>query len=62
LYHDSQLNSVLRLVESGFGISLLPKNTELGYNLKLKFIPLDTVMETVPLIMLLRKENYNPAL
>lgn len=62
LHHASQLNSVLRLVESGFGISLLPKNTELGYNLKLKFIPLDNVKETVPLIMLSRKENSNPAL
>ena len=62
LHHASQLNSVLRLVESGFGISLLPKNTELGYSLKLKFIPLDNVKETVPLIMLSRKENSNPAL
>lgn len=62
LHHASQLNSVLRLVESGFGISLLPKTTELGYNLKLKFIPLDNVKETVPLIMLSRKENPNPSL
>lgn len=62
LHHASQLNSVLRLVESGFGISLLPKNTELGYNLKLKFVPLDNVTETIPLIMLSRKENSNPSL
>jgi DNA-binding transcriptional LysR family regulator len=62
LHHATQLNSVLRLVESGFGISLLPKNTELGYKLKLKFLPLEKVKETVPLIMLSRKENPNPAL
>jgi DNA-binding transcriptional LysR family regulator len=62
LHQASQLNSILRLVESGFGISLLPKNTELGYNLKLKFIPLENVKETIPLIMLSRKENTNLAL
>ena len=62
LHHASQLNSVLRLVESGFGISLLPGNIELGYKLKLKFIPLEGPGETVPLIMITRKENSNPAL
>lgn len=61
-HHASQFNSVLRLVESGFGVSLLPKNTEVGYKLKLKFIPLVNAMETVPLIMLARKENLSPAL
>jgi DNA-binding transcriptional LysR family regulator len=62
VHHASQLNSVLRLVESGFGISLLPENIELGYNLKLKFIPLENSWEIVPLIMITRKENSNPAL
>jgi len=62
VHHASQLNSVLRLVESGFGISLLPENIELGYNLKLKFIPLENSRETVPLIMITRNENSNPAL
>lgn len=62
LHHASQLNSVLRLVESGFGISLLPKNTESGYKLKLKFMPLENVKESIPLIMLSRKESANPAL
>ncbi|HET9431161.1 MAG TPA: LysR substrate-binding domain-containing protein [Chitinophagaceae bacterium] len=62
LHHASQLNSVLRLVESGFGISLLPRNIQLGYNLKLKFIPLENSKEMVPLIMLTRNENSNPAL
>lgn len=61
-HHASQFNSVLRLVESGFGVSLLPKNTEVGYKLKLKFIPLVNAKETVPLIMLARKENVSPAL
>jgi DNA-binding transcriptional LysR family regulator len=62
VHHASQLNSVLRLVESGFGISLLPRNIELGYKLKLKFIPLADSRETVPLIMITRKENASPAL
>jgi len=61
-HHASQLNSVLRLVESGFGISLLPEQVEQGYALNLKFIPLEDTAETVPLLMLTRKENPNPAL
>ncbi|MBB6501050.1 LysR family transcriptional regulator [Pedobacter cryoconitis] len=61
-HYASQLNSVLRLVESGFGISLLPEHVEQGYQLNLKFIPLENTEETVPLIMLHRKENPNPAL
>jgi DNA-binding transcriptional LysR family regulator len=62
LHNASQLNSVLRLVESGFGVSLLPMNIDKGYNLKLKFIPLSNAQETVPLILLTRKGNTNPAL
>lgn len=62
LHNASQLNSILRLVESGFGISILPKNAQHGYNLKLKFIPLQESIESVPLIMLTRKLNSNPAL
>lgn len=61
-HHASQLNSVLRLVESGFGISLLPEHVENGYALQLKFIPLENAEKTIPLIMLNRKENPNPAL
>ncbi|GAB3164499.1 LysR family transcriptional regulator [Telluribacter humicola] len=62
LHHASQLNSVLRLVESGFGVSLLPQHTQRGYNLNLAYIPLEDATETVPLLMLTRKENPNPAL
>ncbi|MDQ3292204.1 MAG: LysR family transcriptional regulator [Bacteroidota bacterium] len=62
LHHASQLNSVLRLVECGFGISLLPQHVQHGYNLKIKFIPLEDASENIPLLMLSRKENPNPAL
>ncbi len=62
LHQASQLNSVLRLVESGFGVSLMPKSIEVGYKLKIKFIPLEGAKETIPLIMLTRKENPNPVL
>ncbi|MGY0036572.1 LysR substrate-binding domain-containing protein [Pedobacter sp. NJ-S-72] len=56
-HHASQLNSVLKLVESGFGISLLPEQVEQGYALNLKFIPIEDVQETVPLIMLTRTQK-----
>lgn len=58
----SQFNSVLRLVEGGFGVSLLPKNIHSGYNLRLKCIALEETAEYVPLIMLYRKESSNPSL
>jgi DNA-binding transcriptional LysR family regulator len=61
-HNASQLNSVLRLVESGFGVSMLPKSTEVGFKLKLKFTPIINCKETVPLIMLTRKGNLSPAL
>jgi DNA-binding transcriptional LysR family regulator len=60
IHHASQLNSILRLVESGFGIALLPQNIQNGYQLKLKYVPLINSNETIPLIMLNRKENTNP--
>lgn len=62
LHQATQLNSVLRLVESGFGISLLPATIANGYKLKVKYIPLEKSPESIPLIMLYRKENANPGL
>jgi DNA-binding transcriptional LysR family regulator len=53
---------VLRLVESGFGISLLPQYVQHSYNLDLSYIPLKEDSETIPVVMLTRKENPNPAL
>lgn len=62
LHQASQFNSVLRFVESNFGISLLPHYVQNSYNLILKYIPLPEAAETIPLLMLTRKENPNPAL
>jgi len=62
LHQATQFNSVLRLVESGFGISLLPVSVTLGYSLKLKFVPIVNCDENIPLIMLYRKDNPNPSL
>lgn len=62
LHQATQFNSVLRLVESGFGISMLPASIALGYSLKLKFVPIVNCDESVPLIMLYRKDNPNQSL
>ncbi|CAN1574075.1 LysR Transcriptional regulator [Flavobacteriaceae bacterium] len=61
-HQATQLNSILRLVECGFGISLLPMSISENNNSKLKFIQLDKQIENIPLIMLYRKENSNPSL
>jgi DNA-binding transcriptional LysR family regulator len=62
VHQATQLNSILRLVESGFGVSLLPVSIAENNNLNLKFIPLKKKIENIPLIMLYRKENANPSL
>jgi DNA-binding transcriptional LysR family regulator len=63
IFHQAtQLNSILRLVECGFGISLLPASIAQNNNLDLKFIELERKIENIPLIMLYRKENANPSL
>ncbi|WP_184544587.1 LysR substrate-binding domain-containing protein [Mucilaginibacter sp. FT3.2] len=62
LHQATQFNSVLRLVESGFGISLLPVSIAQGYSLKLKFVPIVNCDESIPLIMLYRKDSPNPSL
>lgn len=53
-HHSSQLNSVLRLVEAGFGVSLLPASTVGGYALNLKFLPIEQARNEIPLLMLSR--------
>ncbi len=62
MHQASQLHSLLRLVESGFGISLLPNYVQNGYSLNVKYVPLTDATESIPLLMLTRKENPNPAL
>jgi DNA-binding transcriptional LysR family regulator len=63
IFHQAtQLNSILRLVECGFGISLLPASIADNNNLSLKFVPFEREIKNIPLIMLYRKENANPSL
>jgi DNA-binding transcriptional LysR family regulator len=61
-HESTQLNSILRLVESGYGIALLPKNIDNGYSLNIKYCALESVKEKVPLLMITRKSTPSKAL
>ncbi|MGL4632517.1 MAG: LysR family transcriptional regulator [Leadbetterella sp.] len=62
VHNATQLNSIVRLVENGFGIAFLPADILEGYGLKLKAISLKNCNEKIPLIALYREQNPNPVL
>ncbi|TFH11524.1 MAG: LysR family transcriptional regulator [Candidatus Atribacteria bacterium] len=57
VHSTSQLNALLRLVESGFGYSIVPTSVRSGYNLNLRFVELVHVPHRAQLSAI-----YNPQL
>ena len=55
-------NTIFRLVENNFGISIVPTSLKLGYNLKVKFIELKEIPQKAILFMSWKKNNRNPIL
>ena len=55
-------NTIFRLVENGFGISLVPSSLQKGYNLKVRFIELHNIRQRAVLSMVWNSENANPVL
>ena len=55
-------HTVLRMVEHGLGITLLPLSFLQFSNDKIKFIPLTQIAQKSEITMLWKKENRNPAL
>ncbi len=55
-------NTIFRLVENGFGISLVPSSLQKGYDLKVRFLELHNIRQRAILYMVWNKENANPVL
>lgn len=55
-------NTIFRLVEHGFGVSLVPRSLQEGYDLNVRFIELDQIPQQAILYMIWNKENANPVL
>lgn len=55
-------SSIYRLVEHGFGISIVPKSLELGHDMRVKFIELKKKSQRTVLSAVWNKENKNPVL
>ncbi len=55
-------SSIYRLVEHGFGISIVPTSLTQGYRLRIKFIELKTIPQRTALKIVWNRNNTNPAL
>lgn len=56
-HETSQINTILRLVESNLGYSVVPSGVREGYRLNLRYVELDDIPERAEVALL-----YNPAL
>ncbi|MGZ0016302.1 LysR family transcriptional regulator [Yeosuana sp. AK3] len=54
--------SIYKLVENGFGISIVPKSLQIEYNPKIKFIELNKISQRTILSAVWNKDNRNPIL
>lgn len=55
-------NTIFRLVENKFGISIVPTSLALGYNMKVKFIELKNIPQRAVLSVVWNTSNRNPVL
>jgi len=55
-------NTIFRLVENNFGISIVPSSLALGYDLKVKFIELKHIKHRTELSVVWNKKNKNPVM
>ncbi len=55
-------SSIFRLVESHFGVSIVPSSLSLGYNMKIKFIELAKIPQRTTLKLVWNRVNTNPIL
>jgi DNA-binding transcriptional LysR family regulator len=60
VHETSQIHSIVRLVESGLGYSIVPTSVCHGYDLKVRFIELDSFRERAELAMVYKKADMKP--
>lgn len=54
--------SIYKLVENNFGLSIVPKSLQKGYNMDVKFIELTKIKQRTTLSVIWNKNNRNPIL
>jgi DNA-binding transcriptional LysR family regulator len=60
IHESSQINSVVRLVESQLGYSIVPTSVKKGYNLQVKFMELDQCPERAELALAYHTDYLTP--
>ncbi|MCK0132176.1 LysR family transcriptional regulator [Flavobacteriaceae bacterium F08102] len=55
-------SSIFKLVENHFGLSIVPQSLQNGYNMNIKFIPLDNIAQRTVLSIVWNQQNRNPIL
>lgn len=55
-------NTIFRLVEQNFGVSIIPTSLQLGYQLNVRFIELNDIPQQAVLSIVWNKKNRNPIL
>jgi DNA-binding transcriptional LysR family regulator len=62
VHESSQINSVVRLVESGLGYSIVPTSVKQGYNVRVRFYELDGYPERAELALVYYAKGLTPTL
>lgn len=60
VHESSQINSVVRLVESGLGYSIVPTSVKKGYNVRVRFYELDGYPERAELALTYHPDHQTP--
>lgn len=55
-------STVFRLVENGLGVAIVPNSLQYGFDLGIRFIPLDRIPQRTVLSAIWKKGNRNPVL
>lgn len=55
-------NTIFRLVEQGLGVAIVPSSLQSGYDLKVRFINLNSLTQRTVLTAIWKEENRNPVL
>ncbi|WP_320051675.1 LysR family transcriptional regulator [uncultured Acetobacteroides sp.] len=61
-HYTVNASSIFRLVENGFGVSIVPTSLKLGYDMGVKFVELTKIPQRTTLKMVWSSNNPNPIL
>ncbi len=54
--------TIFKLVESGFGVAIVPTSLQYGFDLKVKFLDIPNITQQAELSVIWKEDNRNPAL